>query len=316
MQDICLFAHFDKDDKVDDYVHWYLAKLKELNFSIIFISASRLTVAEIWRLRDNCCDVIIRENAGLDFGSWSAGFTKHGSDICGRLLLANDSVYGPIGSLAVALDRLTSKQADFYGLVESIEIAPHLQSWFLLFEPWVVRSPELRAILAQPFSAMTRRQIIANGEVGLSRRLTTAGFRYETLHRNDRAGLPRRHDANHMLMFWRELLFEESVPFLKIELLRDNPIGGDDATAILQAVQRIDPAYCTLIESHLARTTPRPRRSALARLRYAMIRKRYEFKREQRWGVGAFNHFKLEMLTVLVWTWRLGRGLFRSRPRS
>ena len=109
---------------MDDYVLRYLKNIREPNFSIVFISASRLAAASIGRLREHCCDVIAREDAGRDFGSWSAGFAAHGADISGRLLLANDSVYGPIGSLRTALDRLTRKPADFYGMVESVEIAP------------------------------------------------------------------------------------------------------------------------------------------------------------------------------------------------
>jgi lipopolysaccharide biosynthesis protein len=309
MQDVCLFAHFDQDDKVDEYALRYLEKIKELGFSIVFISAARLGLADIERLQKSCVDVILRENAGLDFGSWSAGLAKHGSAIGGRLLLANDSVYGPVGSLQIALDRLTRRSADFYGLVESLENGLHLNSWFLLFEPWVVQHAEFRSILAQSFSTMSKRQIIDRGEIGLSRRLMQAGFRYEALYRSDRAGLPRRHDVNPMLVFWRELLFDEGIPFLKVELLRDNPIGGKDAATILQEVEQIDPALCVLIKSHLARTTRRPPRSFLARWRYAMIRKSYGFKRENGGAGGAFNHLKLEILTVLVWTWRLGRDL-------
>jgi lipopolysaccharide biosynthesis protein len=311
MKDVCLFAHYDKDDRVDDYVLWYLRNISDLNFSIVFISTSQLDSSDVSRLRAHCCDVILRENTGLDFGSWSAGFAKHSSDINGRLLLANDSVYGPIGSLGAAVNRLTSERADFYGLIESVEIAPHLQSWFLLFEPWVVKNAEFRSILAQPFSTMTKRQIVQNGEVGLSRRLGRAGFRYEALHRNDRIGQPRRHDANHMLVFWRELLLVEGIPFLKIELLRDNPIRGENATIILQEVERIAPSFCRLIESHLARTTARPPRSALARSRYAMIRKRYDLKRERRWTTGALDIIKLEALTVVVRTGRIAKRLLR-----
>src|SRR5579872_6975427 len=118
MRDFCLFAHFDKDDKVDEYVLRYLKHIKELNFSIVFISTARLPPGEVERLRSDCFDVIVRENVGLDFGSWAVGFAKHAAAINGRLLLANDSVYGPIGSLPDAVDRLTSRPADFYGLVE------------------------------------------------------------------------------------------------------------------------------------------------------------------------------------------------------
>lgn len=187
MDDICLFAHFDPDDRVDDYVYHYLGKLKRLNFSTIFISTSALSERDVKQLRVDCRDVMLRENAGLDFGSWSAAFAKYASAINGRLLLTNDSVYGPIGDLATAFDRLTKQSADFYGMVETVEIAPHLQSWFLLLEPWAARSASLSEVLAQPFFAMSKRQIIEHGEVGLSRRLTQAGYRYEALYRNDPA---------------------------------------------------------------------------------------------------------------------------------
>jgi len=300
MQDVCLFAHFDVGNKVDDYVLRYVSELRKLEFSVVFISAARLDRSDIERLLVDCCDVILRENAGLDFASWSAGFAKHGPTIGGRLLLANDSVYGPIGSLSAALDRLTRQPADFYGMVESIEVAPHLQSWFILLEPSVVASAMFTSILAQPFPAMTRRQIVLNGEIALSRRLMQAGFQYGVLHRNDQFGLPPRHDANHMLLFWRELLVDENIPFLKIELLRDDPIGGNGTEVILQAVEHIDPMLCTLIRSHLARVPRRPQRSALARLRYAMIRKSYEFQPKSRHAMGVVNSVTLEILTALA----------------
>lgn len=320
MQDICLFAHFDKDDKVDEYVLRYLGKIKELNFSVVFISASRLCQADVERLGAICFDVILRENKGLDFGSWSAGFAKHGSEIGGRLLLANDSVYGPLGDLADALDRLTQKPADFYGMVESTQTAPHLQSWFLLFEPWVARSAEFKAILAQPFSALSRKSIIAKGEVGLSRRLVRAGFRYRALYLASQAGLAVRLDAiNPMHLLWRELLFEERIPFLKIELLRDNPLGVEDAGTILRAAERINPDLCGIARSHLARTgNPDPlrraRRPFAGRYRFAMIRKGYRLEHENRRLAAAWNLVKLETLVLPVQAWRLLRSLVGTGP--
>lgn len=308
MQDVCLFAHFDKDDKLDGYVLRYLAKLKELNFAIILISASRLSAADIARLKGHCDDVIVRDNTGLDFASWSAGFAKHGAAIGCRLLLANDSVYGPIGSLSSALERLTAKAADFYGMVESVEVAPHLQSWFVLLQPQAVRSAAFKAILAQPFASMKRPQIVRAGEVGLTRQLMAAGFRYEALYRsNGAAKLPPRHDANPMLLHWREMLLNAGVPFLKIELLRDNPIGVEDAAAILQQVERIDPEICSLIRSHLARAAggpARPQRAPIARYRYALMRRYDRARSERRPMAAALARIQLESLIVPLAIWR------------
>ena len=316
MQDVCLFAHFDKDDRLDDYVLRYLAKLKELNFAIVLISASRLTPTEIAKAERLCDDVIVRGNGGgLDFASWSAGFAKHGAAIGGRLLLANDSVYGPVGNLGSALDRLTSAAADFYGMVESVEITPHLQSWFVLLQPQVVRSAAFRSIMAQPFTTMTRPEIIRFGEVGLSQQLTAAGFRYDALYRhNGTATLPPRHDANPMLLYWREALFDAGVPFLKITLLRDNPLGIEDAATVTRQVEQIDPEICSLIRAHLARTAAagptRPRRTPLARYRYALMRRYDRAKRERQPTDAALARVQLEMLAIPLAVWRRVRTLF------
>lgn len=314
MQDVCLFAHFDDEDRVDGYVWRYLEKLKELKFAIILISTSRLSAGEVGRLKGLCDDVIVRDNTGLDFASWSAGFAKHGATIGGRLLLANDSVYGPVGSLGSALEKLTRTPADFYGMVESVEIAPHLQSWFVLLQPQVVRDAAFKAFLAKPFAAMTRAQIVRSGEVALSRQLIAAGFRYEALHRGSSASrLPARHDANPMLLHWRELLIDTGVPFLKIELLRDNPIGIEDAAAILREVERIDPEICTLIRLHLKRNAAnsrgRPRRVAMARYRYGLMRRYDRAKNEHRRLAAALARLQLESLVMPLAVWRrLRRG--------
>jgi Rhamnan synthesis protein F len=303
MDDVCLFAHFDRDDEVDEYVFRYLDKIKELNFAIVFISTARLAAADVERLRRICRDVILRENSGLDFGSWSVGFAKYGSAIGGRLLLANDSVYGPIGSLGSALERMTREPADFYGLVESIEITPHLQSWFLLFEQRVIRNPAFTAVLSQPFSAMTKRQIISSGEVGLSRRLVDAGFRYRALYEIERAGLAARCiDASPMLFLWHELLCDAGVPFVKVDLLRDNPLGIFEPVTILQAVEQIDPSFSGLMKSHLARMNAgrSPGQAyqngfwrSIRRKRSALLREGYRLHREKRRAAEVWNVVKL-----------------------
>jgi lipopolysaccharide biosynthesis protein len=311
---MCLFAHFDKNDKVDEYVFGYLSKIRALNFSIVFISASRLSAPDIDRLYVDCCDVILRENAGLDFASWSAGIAKHRDSITGRLLLVNDSVYGPIGSLQSAVDRLTSRPADYYGMVESIEIAPHIQSWFLLLEPWIARHAVFQEIMAQPFVAMTKSEIILNGEVALSRRLNDVGFEYKALYMPTRAGLmASRCQAHPMHLLWRELLFDAGVPFLKVDLLRDNPLFLTDTENFLCEISPLDSRLVELIRSHLensshkesnlaARVTLRTRWRV--RSQYAMMRRGYKARRQGRRVAEASNFAKWHLLLMILGVWR------------
>jgi lipopolysaccharide biosynthesis protein len=308
MQNVCLFAHFDKDDRVDEYVLRYLKKIKQLQFSVIFVSTAKLPKLEIERLRLDCDDIILRQNTGFDFGSWSEGFSRHADKIGGRLLLANDSVYGPIGSLATAFDRLTAKSADFYGFVESIESTPHLQSWFLLFEPWVVRHSAFNAILHQSFSAMSKNDIIKTGELSLSRRLRAEGFKYNALYLTGRSGLAARYlPANPTQFLWRELLLQEQIPFLKVELLRDNPFGLEDAKTILSVVESVDCSFSELIRTHLARSIAKKRRSLLSRLVNRSVsklaRRGYYLDREDRRIPELWNFMKLASLSVALRVW-------------
>src|SRR5262245_49341428 len=221
MADLCLFAHFDKDAIVDDYVLHYLAALKRLSYSIVFITTSPLNADEQAKLAGLCDDVIVRPNAGLDFGSWAAGVQRYADTLDGRLLLVNDSVYAPVGDLPGAFARLTAAPADFYGMVESLAVAPHLQSWFLLFESHVVRSPAFRAAFEQPFKDMTKDDVIKAGELGLSAALSAAGFRHTALYRPKDAGrLARTYPFNPPHYLWHQLI-DDGLPFLKIELVRD-----------------------------------------------------------------------------------------------
>jgi lipopolysaccharide biosynthesis protein len=95
MTDLCIFAHYDHDDRVDPYVMNYLEAIKACGFEIVFVTPSALQQTDVEQLRLICGDVILRANVGHDFGSWATGLQRHRERVRGRLLLANDSVYGP-----------------------------------------------------------------------------------------------------------------------------------------------------------------------------------------------------------------------------
>lgn len=251
---LCLFAHFDQDDVVADYVLWYLGAIRAAGFPIIVISTSKLSDDEVERLRVIADDVILRENRGHDFGSWNLGIQRYADQVSGQLLIANDSVY-PVGDLGAAIHRLTSVEADAYGMIESLEIARHLQSWFLLLEKRVHSHPAFRAVFNRDFASLSKSEIIREGEVGLSQALLDHGFRLHALFSGlSPTGRNLRLSSNYSHFLWRELIEGEGIPFLKIELLRVNPCRITDLAQWREVVGHRAPELVPMIQQHLART--------------------------------------------------------------
>lgn len=257
MTDICLFAHYDRHDRLADYVIHYLGALRRCGFAVTVISTARLGPGDRARIAALGGELILRDNVGHDFGSWTEGLRRlrDGSgrlQLEGRLLLANDSVYGPIGDLSAALSRLVSLPGDVHGMVESWAVTPHLQSWFLLFSPSAYRHSAFGEAFAGDFETMTKVDIIRAGEIGLSKLLRDAGLRLTALASNRPFGGSRRlvrSNPSHLL--WRSLIEKDGVPFLKVGLLRDNPMHVADVAGWKEVVAAREPTLLPMIRDHL-----------------------------------------------------------------
>ena len=172
----------------------------------------------------------VRFNIGMDFGAWRMALRRLNlpRPDTRRILLINDSVYGPVAPLQPLLERMDTDTADLWGMTDSREIAWHVQSYFLLAGPRLIHSATWRRFWAMAVPLPWRRWVIRRHEIGLSRRVVADGF-------TTRALFPARSGANPMFADWRELL-SDGFPFLKRELLRDNPTADPGIAAWRQLV--------------------------------------------------------------------------------
>ena len=72
---------------------------------------------------------------------------------------------------------MADQPVDFWGLTRTERVAPHVQSFFVAFRPWVIGSATFRRFWTGLDPLSTRRQVIMQHEVGLSGGLHCAGFR-------------------------------------------------------------------------------------------------------------------------------------------
>ena len=256
----CVFAHYDKSSSVADYVHHYLLSLKEAGFQTIFVSTSKSIEEEsIERLKTTCIAACTRPNSGYDFGSYKKGIELLISKNIETetLLLANDSVYGPIFPLQPIIAKWESGEFDVMGLTDSYDPAYHLQSYFLLFNKNAVKSVAFNTFwnnvgFINDDSPNFKQDIILEYEVGGSQAWASnkmnigAAFSLkETLTRmfknfiehetekcrttpyySHKPHFEARLNQNTSHVHWRELI-EIGFPFIKKELLTKNPLGLD-----------------------------------------------------------------------------------------
>jgi lipopolysaccharide biosynthesis protein len=199
---------------VDHARAWHDAGFKVVIVVIVDSLTSPIDTAQL----DFANAVLLRVNSGYDFGAWSATIRLLGRSVRRYALLvtANDSVLGPSNRFAAMLERVDRMDADVVGLVESVEVARHFQSFVLFFKPLALRSRVFRQFWGS-IRTGNRDYVIDNYELKLRDRFIQAGLRVEAVH-----PVGSGPANNPTLHAWRELL-SDGFPYIKIQLLRANP---------------------------------------------------------------------------------------------
>ncbi len=228
---ICLFCSYDKENIVRENVYYYLNQLLLAGFDIIFISTSD-TIAEIdlERLSKCCVKIINRENRGYDFYGWKTGLEKYPQHQSHTgLLLANDSVLGPLFDMTDIVTRLESCNADIVGMTNCFHFHPHLQSYFIYCKKHVIISEEFQGFFRKVDVQEPKIAIIRKFEVGFSRRLGRR-FRiaalYDLTHVMEQVNYDEKPIkwVNPTFHLWKSLIIEFKFPFLKKNLLTNNKV--------------------------------------------------------------------------------------------
>jgi hypothetical protein len=264
-------VHYDVDGVIDPHVLAAIEAYRQAEVDVHLVS-SGVDEASRTALRERGVPVHLRSsNDDLrDFGAWALLLAHVGAEELeryGRVILANDSAYFPVLDPQPFLAAMHDAPHDVWSATDSFSGGRyHLQSYFLALGPRAVRLlvPELAA-RAAAHSHPTKLGLIQRFEIGLSQfaaahGLTLGAFCSVADLVDPAASMspPDPRPLSHLTVtvtnlthhYWRDTL-RRGLPFLKVELLRDNPLGVDltDWSAALQG------GTCTtpLIEAHLAR---------------------------------------------------------------
>lgn len=265
---VAILCHFDRAGRVREPTRLYLEALRNEGLSVAVVTnAGWLAEADLAWLRERTVAVIIRRNIGYDFAAWRDALIQLGlpRPDTQLLLLTNDSMYGPFTPLGATLARFDFGSADVWGLTDSWQHRFHLQSYLLAFGPRALTSKCFANFWKDVRDIRSKWGVIKSYEIGLTQYFMAAGLRCqaawpymslvaeakrravvkadEQLENSDPFEVAARKAENHILRaavasapmnptteLWR-LLLDAEFPFLKRELLRENPARIPDIAA-------------------------------------------------------------------------------------
>lgn len=217
---VCLFVMLARDGRLLPHSVDHARAWADAGYDVVAVVVVDSLRREVdWGALGFARAVLVRANTGYDFGAWAATIRRLGKRLapCETVAIANDSLLGPSRGFAAMLDRAALAEADLVGVSESAQLTPHLQSFALFFRRGALRSRAFRRFWRSVGSG-DRADVIARYELRLQSHFAAAGLRTFALFPSGDPG------ANPTLRHWRELL-AQGFPYLKVELLRDNPTG-------------------------------------------------------------------------------------------
>jgi hypothetical protein len=287
---IALYVHYSATGLVSEMVRYQLELLGQFGFSIVFISMAARIPEDDWQAaRQRCALVVQRENFGRDFGAWRDVMPEvrrrwpHPDE----LILANDSVLGPIHPLAPIIATMRAGGEGLFGLTESLQGGPHLQSYLLLARgTGAVR--DLMGFLQTLYVSRSKWLLVQMGEIRLARWMRRRGHRVAAVLGYDRvvqaavadpaerrrlarsnvklrslnrlapdqaAALLHEWPLNPTQHLWHVLVTKFGGPFLKTELILRNPGRLPGVSKWPAVVPPESPCPLGVLQAHLATMT-------------------------------------------------------------
>ncbi len=283
---IAVYVHYAASGQVSGMVLRQLQMIARDGFAVVFISMAPGIPDEQWKAVLQVAALAVRRaNFGLDFGAWRDVMpeVERRWPVIEELLLANDSVLGPIHALNPVIEAMRAGGDGLFGLTESIQGGPHLQSYMLL-----ARGPaaigDLMRFLRSAYISHSKWLLIQFAELRLARWMlrrrhrVAAVFGYDRLVRaviadpEERRRLmvthPHLADLDHLPVdaaiarlyhwpvnptrhFWHILATRFGYPFVKTDLVLRGLSGHTDLDGWEEVVPEDAPCPLRMLRAHL-----------------------------------------------------------------
>lgn len=266
MKCLCIYVTYDSENIVDDYIGYMLQNLRKVvDYMVVVCNYSHVAYG-LENLQPYADRIFYRENMGFDVGAYKDVLCQYlGWDVIltfDKLLLVNDSFFGPFYTFENLFSRMEKIDVDYWGMTSCPETElddgytyeSHIQSYFLLLGNRILNSREFRTFWEDMTYPVSFTQAIITFEIGINKFLQELGFIGTTVM--DQCPVPWKLDKNENphILYPLELIRDAKIPVLKRKSLVLENKRFDDAIGALRFIKNECSYDISLIENHLRRT--------------------------------------------------------------
>lgn len=237
MKRLAVFAGYDKDNIIDDYVVYYIKELKKIA-DIIYVSDCNMSDNELKKINNYCIHIINGRHEEYDFGSYKRGYlyAKENNILQNYdyLILCNDSCYGPLFDLENIVNKMNDYDFGGISISKDLKIANHnyITSFFIYINKNIFNKDFFNDFIYDIKKEEDKMDIIKKYEFGLSKLMLDNNIELKGLF-NDNGEFNRPY-------FNPLALIEEGYPFLKKHVLEKKvtvPLNIDELTNIIKIIK-------------------------------------------------------------------------------
>lgn len=242
MRRICLFAGYDKDDKIQDYVVYMIKELSKIS-DVYYMANGKIGPEEMVKIAPYTQMFYSQRHHMRDFGTWQFLMMQLGWEKLGQydeLILCNDSVYGPLFNLEEVFWRMERKNYDFWGMTADYQRHFHVHSYFMVFGQEIVRHEKFQNF----WKAVSFYSDTQSCEFELTSLLTALGFVGNSYVRN--------YSRDNVLYNPQRMLEEYAAPFIKVKsFLPENDYSSGTGVGLGYKIRTRTDYDMTLIKNHI-----------------------------------------------------------------
>ena len=259
-----VFASFNQNAEIPEYVVYYLSELRKVVDGIVFIADNPLKAGEAKKIAPFAFHIHAHRHGQYDFGSYKEGIQyleeHHFLDDSRELLICNDSCYGPFYPFSKLFSAMEKSDADFWGITQwrGSPHPDHVQSYFMVFRRKVLHSSAFQGFWHDLPQFEKRKRVVDGGEIALSQSLEAAGFHFDSLLSS---GVFQSRCTNPSVYLADEAI-ERGDLFLKRSVLNRDYLEtcqvqlGNIAKHAMRVIKEKTDYDCSLIYKDLLRNSP------------------------------------------------------------